>query len=137
MISNLKEVFLSKIPPSLNNFRSLVQEDEQIVVGYVTPNFGGGIISPKEKIDIEMGGKLAMESGFSLPEILQNLDYDNLEDNMKSMEKDGNISVDFFSVVQEAEETIQSYSSVVGSNADLKNNEESSSYQTSPPASQT
>ncbi|KAK8633718.1 hypothetical protein V6N13_014557 [Hibiscus sabdariffa] len=35
---NLREMFFSKIPPSLNNFRSFVEEsDEHIVMGTMTP----------------------------------------------------------------------------------------------------
>ncbi|XP_039057153.1 probable protein S-acyltransferase 4 isoform X2 [Hibiscus syriacus] len=79
---NLREMFFSKMPPSLNNFRSFVEESEHIVMGSMTPNFAEGEISSKEKIDIEMGNRLAEETGNSLPEILRNLDFDDLEDEM-------------------------------------------------------
>lgn len=137
MLRNLGEVFLTKVPRSLNNFRLFVQEDEQIVMGSVTPNYGGDTIRSKENIDIEMGRKHADESGFSLPEILQNLDYDNLEDSFKSREDDGKFSVDpFFSVEQEAKDSIQSATFVDESNVDVKDGEESTSNQTAPPAHQ-
>lgn len=56
-----------------------------MVVASVTPNNGESFISSKEKIDIEMGTKHAEGSGFSLPEILRNLDYDDLVDNIKGI----------------------------------------------------
>ncbi|XVF07032.1 hypothetical protein REPUB_Repub06bG0102300 [Reevesia pubescens] len=86
---NLGEVFFSKIPPSLNNFRSFVEESEHMVVGSVTPNFVEGHISSKEKIDIEMGNRHAEDTGYSLPEILRNLDYDDLEDELKIKQEGG------------------------------------------------
>ncbi|KAE8692556.1 putative protein S-acyltransferase 4 [Hibiscus syriacus] len=79
---NFHEMFFSKMPPSLNNFRSFVEESEHIIIGSMTPSFAEGEISSKEKIDIEMGNRLAEETGYSLPEILRNLDFDDLEDEM-------------------------------------------------------
>lgn len=107
---NLKEVFFSKIAPSMNKFRSFVKEDEHMMAGSVTPNIGESIISSKEKIDIEMGTKKrAGSSGFSLPEILRNLDYDDLEDNIKSSEEERRPAFDtFLFVEQEPEESFQS-----------------------------
>ncbi|CAL5420527.1 unnamed protein product [Camellia sinensis] len=97
-INNLREVFFSKIPPSLNDFRALVHEYENVVMESTTPNLVGSLGSSKEKIDIEMGN-LAEESGYSLPEILRNLNYDEIEENFKS-DGDGRIDSDpyFFSV---------------------------------------
>ena len=81
-----------------------------MMAGSVTPNIGESIISSKEKIDIEMGTKKrAGSSGFSLPEILRNLDYDDLEDNIKSSEEERRPSFDtFLFVEQEPEESFQS-----------------------------
>jgi len=48
-----------------------------------TSNLGESLVSSKEKIDIEMGGgRIVDESGksYSLPEILRNLNYEDLED---------------------------------------------------------
>lgn len=102
-MKNLKENFLSKIPPSMNDFRLLVQESEPMVVESMPPNPGGGTMSSKEKIDIEMGAMLAEEHGFSLPEILRNLDYDGVDDNLKSKDGDGRLSSEpYFSAEQEA-----------------------------------
>lgn len=92
IIRNLKEIFLSKIPPSMNDFRSLVWESE--------PNPGGSITPSKEKIDIEMGAKLAEERVLSLPEILRSLDYDGVDDDdddyLKIKEGEGKTSFDLY-----------------------------------------
>ncbi|KVH95047.1 Zinc finger, DHHC-type, palmitoyltransferase, partial [Cynara cardunculus var. scolymus] len=86
---NLIEVFLRKIPPSLNDFRAFVHEDENMVM---EPTGSDLVRTSKEKIDIEMGNKFSELSGISLPEILQNLRYDELEGNSKS--KDGIVDLD-------------------------------------------
>ncbi|KAI3772714.1 hypothetical protein L6452_03907 [Arctium lappa] len=41
IIKNLAEVFLSKTPPSLNDFRAYIQEDDSIVMEPTSPNLGG------------------------------------------------------------------------------------------------
>ncbi|KAL7169383.1 hypothetical protein ACSBR2_034431 [Camellia fascicularis] len=106
-INNLREVFFSKIPPSLNDFRALVHEYENVVMESTTPNLVGSLGSSKEKIDIEMGN-LAEESGYSLPEILRNLNYDEIEENFKS-DGDGRIDSDpFFFSVEETRLSTQS-----------------------------
>lgn len=83
MRRNLLEVFLSKIPPSLNDFRGIVNEDENMVIEATSSDAGR---TSKEKIDIEMGNKYSESSGISLPEILQNLHYDEFEGNSKQKE---------------------------------------------------
>jgi palmitoyltransferase ZDHHC9/14/18 len=108
-MSNLRETFFSRIPPSMHKFRSFVEVDEQMVAP-VTPNLGEPIISPKEKIDIEMGTKRAEGSGFKLPGILQNLDYDDFEDNMKSMEEEARPSFDpVLPVEQGSKQSVESF----------------------------
>ncbi|GKB68647.1 probable protein S-acyltransferase 4 isoform X2 [Tanacetum coccineum] len=87
---NLVEVFLSKIPPSLNNFRAFVFEDERM--GIETTNSDLVHRSSKEKIDIEMGHKFTDSNGIPLPEILQNLHYDEFDSNSKR--KDGIVELD-------------------------------------------
>jgi palmitoyltransferase ZDHHC9/14/18 len=88
-MKNLREVLFSKIPPSMHKFRSFVEE-EHIMVASATPNLGEAItiISPKEKIDIEMGTKHTEGSDLKLPGILRDLDYSDLEDGMKSVEEE-------------------------------------------------
>ncbi|KAJ9694245.1 hypothetical protein PVL29_009968 [Vitis rotundifolia] len=112
IIKNLKETFLSKIPPSMNDFRSLVQESEPMVVESMTSDPVGGIMNSKEKIDIEMGAKLAEENGFPLPEILRNLDYDGVDDNLKSRDE-VSISFDPYFSAEQEEAILPVQSSVV------------------------
>ncbi|CAN6586174.1 unnamed protein product [Malus baccata var. baccata] len=83
MIWNVNEVFFTKIPPSMNRFRSFIEMDEQMIAGSGTPTHGEGTMSSKEKIDIEMGTRHAEDNGLSLPNILRNFDYDDLEDDLK------------------------------------------------------
>ena len=112
---NLEENFFSKIPPSMNDFRSLVQEPEPMVVESMTSNPEGGILHSNEKIDIEMGANLAEENGFPLPEMLRNLDYDGVDDNLKSRDGEGTLSFEqYFSA--EHEEAIPSAQSSVAEN---------------------
>ncbi|XP_004249100.1 probable protein S-acyltransferase 1 [Solanum lycopersicum] len=85
-IENIKEVFFSKIPPSLNNFRAVFKENDIVMVEPTTSNFVGNIHSSKEKIDIEMGTMFPEDSGLSLPEILRNLEYEEIDDTLKSRE---------------------------------------------------
>lgn len=67
----------------------------------------------KEKIDIEMGAKLAEENGFRLPEILRNLDYDGVDDNLKSRDEEGRISFDPYFSAEQDEAILHVQSSVV------------------------
>ncbi|CAA3030812.1 probable S-acyltransferase 1 [Olea europaea subsp. europaea] len=86
-IKNLKEVLFSKIPPSMVNFRAYVQEDEIMVMDKMDPNLEGSIASSMEKTDGEMEDKFAENSSASLPEILQNLEFVGIENNMKQQEE--------------------------------------------------
>ncbi|KAI5560101.1 hypothetical protein BDE02_16G023900 [Populus trichocarpa] len=96
-IRNIREIFFSKIPPSMNKFRSFVDEDEYMAAGSLMLNLGDNLVSSKEKIDIEMGAKVAGASNYSLPEILRNLDYDDDSDDNLKMEEDGRPGMDPFS----------------------------------------
>ncbi|KAK4481795.1 hypothetical protein RD792_012706 [Penstemon davidsonii] len=81
VIKNFNEVFFSKIPSSMNEFRAFVEENEVMVMETTDHNFmGSGIKSSKEKIDIEMGTKFGEENGLTIPDILLNLEYDGIED---------------------------------------------------------
>lgn len=133
MLRNLREVFLSKIPPSMNDFRATVHEDESIVMDPISPNLGGNITPLKEKIDIEMGMKFGEGSGLSLPEILQNLNYGDLEDSMKSKEEGhGKVDSDSFRVPVGYERRDSLQSSIVedGTNAEEKCDELALSHET-------
>ncbi|WCJ28658.1 DHHC-type zinc finger family protein [Euphorbia peplus] len=109
MVNNIIEIFFSRIPPSMNKFRSFVEEEESIVATPVMPSFGDGFTNSKEKIDIEMGPKHSEASNYSLPEILRNLDYDDdSEDNIKPKQGEGKqYSGPFYLAEQEEKEPLQ------------------------------
>jgi hypothetical protein len=73
-----------------------VNEEERVMVVHssATPDTGDGIMNDKEKIDIEMGNKREDGNHLSLPEILRNLNYDDLEENMKTREDEGITALD-------------------------------------------
>ncbi|KAL2502054.1 putative protein S-acyltransferase 4 [Forsythia ovata] len=87
MIKNLKEVFFSKVPPSMIDFRAYVLEEQIMVMEATDPTFIGSIASSMEKNDIEMGDEFVLDNGASLPEIFQNLEFEGIEDNMKQREE--------------------------------------------------
>ncbi|KAF3441355.1 hypothetical protein FNV43_RR15269 [Rhamnella rubrinervis] len=93
IIRNFSDTFCSNIPPSMNKFRSFIEEDEHMIVGSAPPNLEEGIMSSKEKIDIEMGNRLPEDSGFPIPDILRNLDYDDLEDSFKNIEGEQSLTM--------------------------------------------
>ena len=99
-LRNFKEIFFSKIPPSMNFFRAPVYEEEHMPNEYIPPPYGVNA-SSKEKIDIEMGEKLVEDDEHPLPTILRNLDYDYIEDNLKSKEGGEGAIIDPFLVDEE------------------------------------
>lgn len=95
--NNFKEIFFSKIPPSLNDFRAFVQEEENTVIASTPPNLvEDNNDRSKEKIDIEMGAKIGEESTLSLPEILRNFNFDDVDDDSKSKDANGRNDCDLF-----------------------------------------
>ncbi|XP_047318840.1 probable protein S-acyltransferase 4 [Impatiens glandulifera] len=87
-MSNLREVFLSKIPPSLIDFRSIAHE-EAICMDHITPIIRDNLEDySKEKLDNELRSKLTEDDDAlsSLPSILKNLDYGDIEENVKIRE---------------------------------------------------
>lgn len=116
-LGNFKEIFFSKIPPSLNNFRALAPIDEPTPMQTNSGQFVESIASPKEKIDIEMGSA-ALDSDYSLPKILRNLDYDYVEENLKS--KDGGDGAIEVSIFVEEEEPKDYFSNSIVEDVDEK-----------------
>ncbi|XP_061355992.1 probable protein S-acyltransferase 4 [Gastrolobium bilobum] len=100
-LRNIRETLCSSIPISKNNFRSLVLEDEHMMAESLTPNIMQGILSPKEKIDIEMGSMHAEDDGIPIPELLRNFDFDNFEDDLRFADEEGQPSFDPFYSVEE------------------------------------
>ncbi|KAM7271094.1 hypothetical protein ACFE04_030308 [Oxalis oulophora] len=112
-LRNIKETFFSMIPPSVNAFRSHVNDEEHLVevAGTTTPE--ERITNDKEKIDIEMGNnnQRGEESRISLPEILRNLNYDDLDDNLKIKDEEGMTGLD--SLLPTEQDTKESAISIV------------------------
>lgn len=105
-LANIKETLCSSIPISKNNFRSFVVEDEHVAEN-LTPNIMDGMLTPKEKIDIEMGSMHAEDGGIPIPELLRNFDFDNFENDMKFADEEGRPSFDpFYSVEEDARTSI-------------------------------
>lgn len=99
---NINETLCSSAPPSKNDFRAFVVEDEHMMVRSLTPNIADGILTPKEKIDLEMGSMRAEDGRLPIPELLRNFDFDNFDDDMKFADE-GQLSYDpFYSVEDDA-----------------------------------
>ncbi|KAK6127143.1 hypothetical protein DH2020_039108 [Rehmannia glutinosa] len=81
MLNNLKEIFFSKTIPSLVNFREWVTEEDESYIESITKKYGGDIMKPNGKIDLELG--IYGKDGKPLPDILQNLDYNGIDDSLK------------------------------------------------------
>ncbi|GAB4851813.1 Probable protein S-acyltransferase 4, variant 2 [Ancistrocladus abbreviatus] len=126
VLGNIKEIFFSKIPPSLNNFRATVLNDDPVLVDSNVPNLAQDV-STKEKIDIEVS--TTIESEYSLPKILRDLDYDYVEDNLKSKEsREGAIVDPFFAEEDEYGHVLQNSIFEAGIKSDRKIDQRSSSH---------
>ncbi|GAB2209663.1 hypothetical protein Droror1_Dr00026884 [Drosera rotundifolia] len=102
---NLREILISRISPSRNDFHAIVTSNGSIPPGSMIPNLAVDI-SRKVKIDIEIG--TGTDSDFSLPKILQDLDYDYVEDNLKNKESgEGRISGALFDDEEEPENPLK------------------------------
>ncbi|XP_044507015.1 probable protein S-acyltransferase 1 [Mangifera indica] len=90
---NLEEIFFSKIPPSLINFREWTTEDSVSVMESVHSEFSFDFFYPKDKFDLEVG-KTGKNVDSENPDILQNLDYKGIDGDLKKKEADGAAKVD-------------------------------------------
>jgi palmitoyltransferase ZDHHC9/14/18 len=72
-----------------------------MTVGSLTPNNAHDILTPKEKIDVEMGSMRTDDRGFPIPELLRNFDFNSFEDDMKFEDDEGQTSFDPFYSVEE------------------------------------
>ncbi|KAG5552742.1 hypothetical protein RHGRI_010743 [Rhododendron griersonianum] len=89
IMKNLKEILFSNTAPSSINFREWVVEDDDPIVGSINQKFGRGMRGSKENVDLEMGGMLSKDDGIPLPNILRNLDYGGIDDDLKKKKKEG------------------------------------------------
>ncbi|XP_042383860.1 probable protein S-acyltransferase 1 isoform X1 [Zingiber officinale] len=79
LFGNVKDVFFSKIPPSLNDFRAWVLQDA--IRDSASPDGLLEIVGIKEKVDLEMGNTNEFDGIKPIPSILQNSDCTAIEDN--------------------------------------------------------
>ncbi|KAK7396077.1 hypothetical protein VNO78_16824 [Psophocarpus tetragonolobus] len=101
-LKNIREILCSSIPRSKNNFRAFVMEDDHTMVGSLTPHNVDGFLTPKEKIDIEMGSMRAEDGRMPIPDLLRNFDFDD----MKFADEEGQLSFDpFYSVEEDARDS--------------------------------
>ncbi|XP_072976276.1 probable protein S-acyltransferase 4 [Typha angustifolia] len=117
ILSNFKAVFFSKIPPSMNKFRSFASEDSSEVI---TASNGIRILNMKEKIDLEMGNKRDRKNNMPLPNILQDLDYSAIEKNIMVKERHGIPGSDEFTfpVIPDSNNQVESESNQIDARAD-------------------
>lgn len=94
IMKNLKEILFSKTAPSAINFREWVVEDDDPIIGSINQKFRRGIRGSKENVDLEMGGMLSKNDDIPLPNILRNLDYGGIDDDLKKKEGEGNVTCD-------------------------------------------
>ncbi|KAL6539728.1 putative protein S-acyltransferase 3 [Orobanche hederae] len=96
MLRNLKEVFFSKTPSSLVNFREWVVEEDDSITESVTKKYCVDYIkSNGGRVDLELG--IYGKDGKPIPDILRNLDYNGIDDSLKK-DNGGKIALDpFFS----------------------------------------
>lgn len=86
VIGNFKEVFCSKIPPSMNNFRAIAEEDEVTIMEPTShTSTGNGAVSEKQA-DTKMGTTFDENDKTTLPSILRNIELDDIEDNLRNRE---------------------------------------------------
>ncbi|MCL7023045.1 hypothetical protein MKW94_006424 [Papaver nudicaule] len=96
MLANIKIIFFSKMTPSLNNFQALVVEEDHSEDRPITPIAGGNVTNSKERIiDIDTTSKVGeVARNLTLPEILQNLDYTDIDDGVKHKDSDVGVVTD-------------------------------------------
>ncbi|PIN21116.1 DHHC-type Zn-finger protein [Handroanthus impetiginosus] len=125
ILKNFQEVFFSKIPSSMHDFRAFVDEDEIMLTEPTDHNLMEASISSKEKIDIEMENKFGEDTGLTLPEILQNMELDGIEDDMGHNEdcKKGDSDEFVVPIERESTEATSSLKVEVGAYSEKKSDD--------------
>ncbi|GAV82803.1 zf-DHHC domain-containing protein [Cephalotus follicularis] len=114
IIKNVTQSFFSKIPSPLINFREWALDDDEIV--YIASEINRDLNGSKQNFDIEMGTKVGKDGGTRLPNILQNLDYNGIDDNMKRKGGECGTKYDPFLFPADQEPRYSQSSSSVGDN---------------------
>ncbi|CAL5193246.1 unnamed protein product [Lathyrus oleraceus] len=94
IMENFKELSCSKIPKTMINFREWVAEEEDIQDESFASDLEKGFISSKQKFDMDMG--VYGKDGMRVPGILQDLDYNGIEDLKKKKPGANDTSFDIF-----------------------------------------
>ncbi|KAK7290732.1 hypothetical protein RIF29_05361 [Crotalaria pallida] len=95
IMTNFKELSCSKIPRSLINFRSWVIEEDDAHDESFSSSLEKGFIGSKHKFDLDMGTKYGKD-GTRVPSILQDLDYNGIEDHLKRKAGSREVGFDIF-----------------------------------------
>ncbi|OIV90014.1 hypothetical protein TanjilG_00315 [Lupinus angustifolius] len=104
--------------------------DEHMTVESTTPTIMEGMLTPKEKSDIEMGSMCAEAGGMPIPELLRHFDFDNFEHDMKYEE--GQPSFDpFYSVEDDIKDSARTSVATVLNFHSITNDEMQESFQSS------
>lgn len=103
MFRNIKELFFSKIPRPLVDFRAWTTEEEETVHGSVISDVDNGFILSKGKFDLEMGGSLGKGGMMHIPGSLQSLDYGGIDEKLKRKDGGGDSKFDAFFFPPEVE----------------------------------
>lgn len=81
IVNNIKEIFFSKPVASLINFREWANEEDYYIES-ISRKFSADFIKANGKVDLELG--VLGKDGKPLPGILQNLDYNGIDDSFKN-----------------------------------------------------
>ncbi|KAM0953958.1 putative protein S-acyltransferase [Dioscorea sansibarensis] len=101
LLGNFMDIFFSRMPPSLNDFRSWVFKDP-ITLRSSTPKFSVNVIDPNEKINVEIGSKLTSDNNSQIPSILKDFNYGIIDNDAKDKNRtDDNDPDPFTSLVNQ------------------------------------
>ncbi|KAF7819187.1 histone-lysine N-methyltransferase, H3 lysine-9 specific SUVH1-like [Senna tora] len=112
VLRNFLELSCSKIPPSSINFRAWVTEEDETETESVASDL---FMTSKQKFDIEMGTKYGKDGDKRLPSILQDLDYDGIDNLKKKKTGEKDTGFDIFVPANQEQKNLQ-WSSSVGAN---------------------
>eukprot|EP00268_Persea_americana_P045117 TRINITY_DN45872_c0_g1_i3.p1 TRINITY_DN45872_c0_g1~~TRINITY_DN45872_c0_g1_i3.p1 ORF type:complete len:411 (+),score=32.80 TRINITY_DN45872_c0_g1_i3:264-1496(+) len=88
IFGNFKDLFFSKIPPSVNNFQSLVSEDSVGVRSFASSITRGTNSSRKGRFDEGMDRAPGAGDHMSVPSTLQKLEYRGVDDKQRKRNDD-------------------------------------------------
>ncbi|KAL2895730.1 putative protein S-acyltransferase 3 [Bienertia sinuspersici] len=84
LLYNLKQLFFTKIPPSAINFREMVLVEDVYIPE--SPSCDENLLGLRKNLDLEMAERLTKNGSLTIPSILQNLEYADVDDKLKRKE---------------------------------------------------